>query len=66
MGAKISFKNKKTYIGEKVADIFIKSCKRLNSINCPISNSQAIDEFLLIFLVAVKQKEYLISKISRT
>ena len=27
MGAKISFKNKKTYIGEKVADIFIKVVK---------------------------------------
>ena len=57
MGAKISFKNKKTYMGEKVADIFIKSCKRLNSINCPtFLNSQAIDEFLLIFLVAAKAK----------
>ncbi len=57
MGAKISFRNKKTYMGEKVADIFIKSCKRLKSINCPkFLNSQAIDEFLLIFLVAAKAK----------
>ena len=44
-------------MGEKVADIFIKSCKRLKSINCPkFLNSQAIDEFLLIFLVAAKAK----------
>ncbi len=57
MGAKIRFKNKKVYMGEKVADIFIKSCKKLNSINCPtFLNSQAIDEFLLIFLVAAKAK----------
>jgi len=57
MGAKISFKNKKIYMGEKIADILIKSTKNLNSINCPTYlNSQAIDEFLLIFLVAAKAK----------
>ena len=55
MGAKITFKNKKKYKGEDIADIFVKSCKNLKSINCPSNlNSGAIDEFLLIFLVAAK------------
>jgi len=55
MGAKIFYKNKKIYMGEKVADIVIHSSKKINSINCPqYLNSQAIDEFLLIFLVAAK------------
>ena len=57
MGAKIKFKNKKTYMGEKIADIYVKSCKNLKSINCPsYLNSSAIDEFLIIFLVAAKAK----------
>ena len=57
MGAKIIFKNKKIYKGEKIADIFVKSSVSLKSINCPIKlNSSAIDEFLLIFLVAAKSK----------
>ncbi len=57
MGAKIKFLNKKIYKGEKVADIFIKSNKNLRSINLnPKFNSFAIDEFLLIFLVASKCK----------
>ena len=55
MGVKISVKNKKNYKGEKVADLFIKSRKIFNPINCPSKfNSLAIDEFLLIFLVAAK------------
>ena len=55
MGAKIRLKNKKTYKGEKIADICVKSIKSLKSINCPIKfNNQAIDEFLIIFLVAAK------------
>ena len=55
MGVKISVKNKKDYKGEKVADLFIKSRKIFNPINCPSKfNSLAIDEFLLIFLVAAK------------
>ena len=55
MGAKISFKNKKVINGEKVADILVKSTKKVNPIKCPKNlNSQAIDEFLLIFLVAAK------------
>ena len=57
MGAKISFKNQKIYKGEKISDIFVKSTNNLRSINCPIKyNSSAIDEFLIIFLVAAKSK----------
>ena len=57
MGANITYKNIKFYKGEKNADIQIKGSKFLKSINCPISlNSSAIDEFLLIFLVAAKAK----------
>ena len=57
MGAKISLKNKKNYRGEKIADIFIKSSNNLKAINCPPQwNSSAIDEFLIIFLVAAKAK----------
>ena len=57
MGANINFKNIRYYKGEKNADIQIKSTKLLKSINCPSSlNSSAIDEFLLIFLVAAKAK----------
>ena len=55
MGVKIILKNKKNYKGEKNADIIVTSSKKLKSINCPIKyNSGAIDEFLLIFLVAAK------------
>ena len=57
MGVKIVFKNVKTYKGEKKADIFVKSPKSLKAINCPSKyNSGAIDEFLVIFLVAAKAK----------
>ena len=57
MGADIIFKNKKTYKGEKIADIQIRGGKTLNAINCPSKlNSGAIDEFLVIFLVAAKAK----------
>jgi len=57
MGAKIFFKNKKVYKGEKIADILVKSTGSLKSINCPVKlNSSAIDEFLLIFLIAAKSK----------
>ena len=55
MGAKIIFLNKKMYKGERNADIKIISPTRLKSINCPPRlNSSAIDEFLVIFLVAAK------------
>ena len=57
MGVKITFKNQKTYKGEKKADIEVKSTKKIKSINCPSKlNSSAIDEFLVIFLVAAKAK----------
>ena len=57
MNIKISFKNLKNYKGEKIADIIVKSQKSIKAINCPSSlNSAAIDEFLLIFLVAARAK----------
>ena len=57
MGAKISLKNQKNYKGEKISDILIKSSNKLNAINCASKlNSSAIDEFLVIFLVAAKAK----------
>ena len=57
MGAKIKLKNKKTYNGEEIADIYVESKNNLNAINCPSKlNSSAIDEFLIIFLVAAKAK----------
>ena len=56
MGVKINFKNQKIYKGEKIADIIIESPKKIKAINCPKKyNSGAIDEFLVIFLVAGKQ-----------
>jgi len=55
MGVNIKFKNKKIYKGEKIADIKIVSPKFIKPINCPPRlNTGAIDEFLLIFLVAAK------------
>ena len=57
MGAKIRKTNLKNYKGEKIADLIIKSTKRIKAINCPSKlNSSAIDEFLLIFLLAAKAK----------
>ena len=55
MGAKIKFKNAKIINGEKCSDIVVKSVKKLKSIRCPTYlNSAAIDEFMIIFLVAAK------------
>ena len=55
MGIKIHLKNKKLYKGEKIADLHIFSDNKIKPINCPTNlNSAAIDEFLLIFLVAAK------------
>ena len=55
MGVNILFKNKKNYKGELIANISVNSSKRLKAINCPSElNSGAIDEFLIIFLVAAK------------
>tara|TARA_B100000989_G_scaffold47943_1_gene31241 strand:- start:750 stop:2075 length:1326 start_codon:yes stop_codon:yes gene_type:complete len=57
MGIKIVKLNIKNYKGERIADLFIKSTNKIKPINCPIKfNSSAIDEFLLIFLVAAKAK----------
>ena len=57
MGAKISFSNQRNYRGESIADILIKSSNNLKAINCPPElNSSAIDEFLIIFLIAAKAK----------
>ena len=55
MGVKIKKINLRKYKGEKIADLIIKSAKKIKAINCPPKlNSSAIDEFLLIFLVAAK------------
>ena len=55
MGVKILLLKKKNYKGESIADILVKSPKKLKSINCPSNlNSGAIDEFLIIFLIAAK------------
>ena len=57
MGAKIHLKNIKVFKGEKIADLNVESVDSLRSINCPAKlNSSAIDEFLIIFLVAAKAK----------
>ncbi len=55
MGGKIKLLNKKKINNEQCADIFVKSQNKLKKINCPVDlNSSAIDEFLIIFLVAAK------------
>ena len=55
MGAKIQFKKKRLYNGEPIANIYIQSRDILKAVNCPSKfNSSAIDEFLIIFLVAAK------------
>ena len=57
MNAKIKFFNKRKYNGEEISDIYVKSANNLKSINCPANlNSSAIDEFLVIFLVAARAK----------
>ena len=57
MGVKIQKTNLRNYKGEKIANLIIKSTKMIKAINCPSKfNSSAIDEFLLIFLVAAKAK----------
>jgi len=51
MKAKIKLQNRRIYNGEKIADIDVRSSKKLKPINCPSEmNSRSIDEFLLIFL----------------
>ena len=57
MGAGIKLKKKVKYNGEDVGDIHVESKVNLKAINCPSKlNSSAIDEFLIIFLVASKAK----------
>ena len=55
MNCKIFLKNKKIYKGEETSDIVVESSKNIKGFNCPSSlNSAAIDEFLVIFLIAAK------------
>ena len=57
MNIKIKIKKLQNYKGERVADLYVKSQKNILPINCPSRlNSESIDEFLLIFLVAAKAK----------
>ncbi len=57
MRAGIILRNKKNYNGEMIADIVVKSKKNFVSTNCHKKmNSSAIDEFLVIFLIAAKAK----------
>ncbi len=57
MNCKINLKNKKIYKGEETADIIVESSRNIKGISCPSSlNSAAIDEFLVIFLIAAKAK----------
>ena len=57
MGAKILLKNRRRYKGETIANIIVESNNNLKAINCDKElNSSAIDEFLIIFLVAAKAK----------
>ena len=57
MNIKLLIKNKKIYKGEKIGDVYVKSSNNVKAINCPsYLNSSAIDEFLIIFLVAAKAK----------
>ena len=55
MGVNVVCKNIAIYRGEKIADIYIKSSKHIKPISCPSNlNSSAIDEFLILFLIAAK------------
>ena len=57
MNCKISLKNKKIYKGEETSDIVVESSKNIKGFSCPSTlNSTAIDEFLIIFLIAAKAK----------
>ncbi len=57
MNANIIATNKRSYKGETISDLIIKSKKNLKGINCPKNlNSSAIDEFLIIFIAAAKAK----------
>ena len=57
MGAGIQLKDKSNYNGELIANICVKGKNNLKAVNCPSKlNSAAIDEFLIIFLVAAKAR----------
>ena len=57
MGSEIKLKKMKKFNGELIGNIHVKSIKKLVAINCPSKlNSSAIDEFLIIFLVAAKAR----------
>ena len=57
MGANVKLTNKRNVYGEQLADICVNSQKNLKPVNCPVEfNSNAIDEFLVIFLLAAKAK----------
>ena len=57
MNADIKIINKRIYKGENIGDIKIKSTEYFKPINCPENlNTSAIDEFLVIFLIAAKSK----------
>ncbi len=57
MGVTINIKNIKILNGEKIGNLHINSNQTLRPINCsPKLNTAAIDEFLLIFLLAAKAK----------
>ncbi len=55
MNVNFIIKNAKVLNGEKIGDLHIFSSQSLRPINCPTNfNTAAIDEFLLIFLIAAK------------
>ena len=57
MGANIKIVKKDINKGEKSGNIIVKSTNKLKAINCPASlNSSAIDEFLIIFLIAARSE----------
>ncbi len=57
MNANIKIINQRKYKGEMLGDLKIRSSENFKPINCPSNlNSSAIDEFLLIFLIAAKSK----------
>ena len=55
MNVNLIIKNTKMLNGEKIGDLHIFSSQSLRPINCPTNfNTAAIDEFLLIFLIAAR------------
>ena len=57
MNARISIKNKKIKSNEIVGDIYAESSPNLKSVICPKSlNSNLIDDFVVLFLIAGKSK----------